>query len=173
MKQFFAALMVTLVLIGCDTTGPSEQSAETAALYGEETMYTTTVSTEAELQMMHGNGPGHDSIRHGRMLGHIKMFVGLTDEQFDSVKVYAETMFLTLKDIRTKVRDSVITRDQARELVVAARLQFVASIKLILTADQLVKFEEWVTKFWNKHPRRGGHGGRGGHDGPGGPGGRP
>lgn len=162
MKQIFAALMVALVLIGCDTTGPSEQSVETAALFGEETMYTSAVSTEAELQMMNGNGPAHDSIRHGRMLGHIKMYVGLTDAQFDSVKSYAATMFLTLKDIRKQVHDSLITRDQARELVVAARLQFVTSIKVILTPDQLVKFEEWVTKFWNKHPRRGGHGGRGG-----------
>ncbi len=160
--------LFALLLVGCDQSNPVEQNYLSDALYGEESMYKATITTEAELSVMKGEGSAHDSVRHGRMLGHLKTYLELTDAQFDSAKVYAGTMFETLKNIRTQVHDSVITRAEAKVLVVEARAEFVASIKLILTADQIVKFERWVTEFWNKHPRRHGHGGRGGHGGPGG-----
>ena len=57
-----------------------------------------------------------------------------------------------------------------RELVKAARDQFVASVQSILTTDQLALFDRWVVKFWNKAGHRGGprgHGGSGGHGEPG------
>ncbi len=162
MKNFLAAALFALLLVGCDKSNPIENSASSDALFGEETMYKTTITSEDEMVRMHGNGPAHDSLRHGRMLGHLKRYVRLTDVQMDSVKVYAITLFNTMKGIRTQVRDSLITRAQARELVKGARDQFVSSIRAILTTEQVTKFDEWVKKFWNKHPRRHGHGGRGG-----------
>jgi hypothetical protein len=167
MKHFLIAGLFALLLVGCDKSNPVEQNSTGEALYSEKTMYKTTVSTDVELSQMQGNGPAHDSLRHGRMLGHLKIFLGLTDAQYDSVKVYAQTVFLALQDIRTQVHDSVITRDQARELVIAVRSQFIASVKLILTPDQIIKFDEWVSHFWNRPPHHRGPGGRGGHGGPG------
>ena len=163
--------MFALLMVGCDnSTSVDTTSAAGEALFSEESMYKTVTSTDDDLAQMHGEGPVHDSLRHGRMLGHLKVHLGLTDEQFDSVKVYAKSMFLTLKDIRDQVHDSLITREQARELVTAARTQFVASIKLILTEEQLIKLEDWITNFWNRPPhRRHGHRGPGGPDGPGHP----
>lgn len=171
MKQLLVAALFAVLMIGCDKSNPVQSDTGGDALYSEQSMLKTALTSEAEIEPMHGNGPAHDSIRHGRMLGHLKIHLGLTDAQFDSIKVYAQTMFVALKDIRTQVHDSLITKDQALVLVIAAREQFVTSIKSILTAEQLIKFEKWVTNFWNKPPRRHGHGGRGGHGGPGGPGG--
>ncbi len=168
MKNILVAAIFALLLVGCDRSNPVESDNTSDALYSETTMYNTAVSSDAELVGLQADGVAHDSIRHGRMLGHLKVFVGLSDEQFDSVKVYAQTMFLSLKDIRTQVHDSLITKEQARELVKASRDQFVTSVKSILTGDQIAKFERWITNFWSKHPRRhghGGHGGRGGHGG--------
>jgi hypothetical protein len=179
MKSIFAALMMALLVVGCDNSNPVDERSDSQAMFGEETMYKTAISTDTELEQMQGNGPGHDSLRHGRMLGHLKMFVGLTDVQFDSVKVYAQTMFVGLNEIRSQVHDSLITREEAKVLVTAVRAQFIASVTAIITADQTAKFEEWVANFWNKPPHRKGPGGRGGHGGPGGggpgggPGGRP
>jgi hypothetical protein len=168
MKHILAAAFFALLLVGCDQSNPVENSTGGEALYSEESMYKMTIMSDTEIERMQGNGPGHDSLRHGRMLGHLKTVVGLTDVQFDSVKVYAQTMFLALNNIRSQVHDSLITREQAKVLVAEVRAQFVASISTILTADQTAKFEEWVTKFWNKPPHRRGPGGRGGHGGPGG-----
>ncbi len=165
MKNILLAAIFALILVGCDRSNPVGSGDTSEALYSEEAMYTTAVSSDIEIVHMQGNGPGHDSIRHGRMLGHLKVHLGLSDAQFDSVKVYAETMFLSLKDIRTQVHDSLITKVQARELVKAARDQFVTSVNSILTGDQIAKFERWIAKFWHKHPRRPGHDGRGGHGG--------
>ncbi|MCK9408019.1 MAG: hypothetical protein M0R68_02680 [Bacteroidetes bacterium] len=178
MKQILVAALFALVLVGCDKSNPVENTTSSEALFSEESMYKTTIMTDVEIEQRHGIDSGHDSLRHGRMLGHLKMFIGLTEIQFDSVKKYAQTMFITLHDIRSQVHDSLITRDQARELVVAARVQFVTSVTLILTAEQVVKFEEWVANFWNNPSHRRGHGGKGGHGGGhggpgGGPGGRP
>ena len=174
MKQILAAMLFTFILIGCDNSNPSDANVNSEAMYGEETMYKTTISTYSEISLMQGNGPGHDSIRHGRMLGHLKTYVGLTDVQFDSVKVYAQTLFLSLKDIHKQYHDSLITREEARELVKTARGQFVISVKSILTEEQSAKFDVWVERFWNKPPHRGGHGKPGGRGhGNGGPGGRP
>jgi hypothetical protein len=175
MKHFLAAAVFALILVGCDQSNPVENSTGGEALYSEASMYKMTIMSDTEIEQMQGNGPGHDSLRHGRMLGHLKTVVGLTDVQFDSVKVYAQTMFVALNDIRSQVHDSLITREQAQVRVAEVRAQFVASITAILTTDQLAKFEEWVANFWNKPPHRRGPGGRGGHGGGpgGGPGGRP
>lgn len=172
MRHTIVAALFALLLVGCDNSNPVETETTSEAMFGVESMYRVATATDVQYVEIQKNGTGHDSVRHGRMLGHLKTYVGLTDVQFDSVKAYAETMFLTLKDIRTQVHDSLITREEAHALVVAAREQFVASIRLILTDEQLVLFEQWITNFWNKPPHRRGHGGRGGHGGPGG-GGRP
>lgn len=160
MKNFLAAALFGLLLVGCDKSTPIESEANSDALYGEETMYKTTIVSDNELVTMQGNGPAHDSIRHGRMLGTLKRYVGLTDEQFDSVKVYAKTLFESLKEIRVQVHTGVITKEEAKIAVGNARAKFVASVKLILTAEQQTKFNEWIVKFWNRHHHRRGPGGR-------------
>lgn len=165
MKHILIAALFGLLLIGCDKSNPVDEVTAGDALYGEEAMYKTTISTDDELARMNGNGPAHDLLRHGRMLGHLKTRLELTDTQFESVKVYAASMFEALKEIRTQVHDGLITRDEAHALVSEVRAQFVESVILILTEDQISKFERWIAEFWNKPHRRHGHGG------PGGPGG--
>ncbi|NUN71177.1 MAG: hypothetical protein HUU02_15860 [Bacteroidetes bacterium] len=172
MKNLLAAALFALILVGCDNSSPVEADQNSDALYSETSMLKTTQATDDEIRANHGSGPMHDSLRHARMLNHLKTYVGLSDAQFDSVKIYAQTLFAALNDIRTQVKDSTITRDEAKELVVAARAQFVASVTLIITEEQTALFTEWVEKFWNKKPGRKGPGGRGGH-GHGGPGFRP
>lgn len=162
MKNLLAAALFALILVGCDNSSPIEADQNGDAMYSETSMYKTTQATDNEIQTSQGNGPAHDSLRHARMLNHLKTYVGLTDAQFDSVHVYALTLFTTLNDVRTQVKDSIITRDQAKELVVAARAAFIASVTAIITEDQLTLFNEWVVKFWNKPAGRKGPGGKGG-----------
>lgn len=168
MKNIFAVALFALILIGCDNNNPANETSADVE-YNELSMYKSTVATDGEVTQLKFQNAFHDSLRHGRMLGTLIRHVGLTEEQVVSVKEFGQTMFETLKEIRTQVHDSVITREEARELVIAAREQFVVSVKSILTEEQLVKFDEWILKFWNK--RHGRPAGRGGHFGPGGPGG--
>lgn len=162
MKNLLAAALFAVILIGCDNSSPIEADQNSDAMYSETSMLKTTQATDDELRTNQGNGPAHDSLRHARMLNHLKTYVGLTDEQFDSVHVYARTLFTTLNDIRTQVKDTIITREQAKELVVAARARFIASVTAIVTEEQLTLLTDWVQKFWNKPAGRKGPGGKGG-----------
>lgn len=169
MKNILFVALIVAVLIGCDNSNPAAASVTTDAEYSETSMYKTTTASETEAVLLHQQHMFHDSLRHGKMLGTLKRHVQLTEAQFESVKVYGKTLFDELKAIRTQVLDSAIAKEQARELVIAARTQFIESVKSILTEEQIGKFEEWIVRFWNKH-----HGrphGRGHHPGPGG--GRP
>lgn len=169
MKNILFAALVAAVLIGCDNSNPAGASVPTDAEYSETSMYKTTTASQTEAVQLQSKNMFHDSLRHGKMLGTLKRHVQLTEAQFESVKVYGKTLFETLKAIRVQVLDSTISKEQARELVIAARAQFIESVKSILTDEQIAKFEEWIVRFWNKH-----HGrphGRGHHPGPGG--GRP
>ncbi len=159
MKNLLVLFVVALMYVGCDKSNPIDNIVNGDVAYSEESMYKTTVSTEDELVQMRGVGSAHDSLRHGKMLGTLKRYVGLTDEQFDSVKVYAKTLFESLKEIRVQVHAGVITREEAKIAVGNARAKFVASVKLILTAEQQTKFNEWIVKFWNRHHHRRGPGG--------------
>lgn len=173
MKNIFAVVVVALLLVGCDKNNPVDQTASSSEVeFSETSMYKTAVATDEELVRLCADSVAHDSLRHGRMLGSLRWLVGLSDAQVESVKVYGKSLFESLQDIRAQVKDSTITRDEARTLVQAARDQFIASVRSILTEDQITKFEEWIVKFWNKHHHRRGHG-RGGHGGHEGPGGRP
>lgn len=168
MKNIFAVIVAALLLVGCDKNNPVDQTASSSEVeFSETSMYKTAVAADEELVRLSAGSVVHDSLRHGRMLGSLRWYVGLSDAQVESVKVYGKSLFESLQNIRAQVQDSTITRDEARILVQAARDQFVASVKSILTEDQTTKFEEWIVKFWNKHHHRRGHG-RGRHDGPGG-----
>ena len=170
MKNIFAVVFIALLLVGCDKNNPVDQTAtSTEVEFSETSMYKTSVATDKELVRLCADNIAHDSLRHGRMIGSLRRYVGLSDAQVESVKVYGKSLFESLQKIRQQVKDSTITREEARTLVQAARDQFIASVKSILTEDQITKFEDWIVKFWNKHHRRGhGRGGRGGHHGPGG-----
>ena len=169
MKNILIAALVAALLIGCDNSNPADASMTTDAEYNETSMYKTTVASQTEAIQLQSQNLFHDSLRHGKMLGTMKRHVQLTEAQFESVKVFGKTLFEELKSIRLQVLDSSITKEQARELVVAARTQFIESVKSILTEEQIAKFEEWIVRFWNKHHGR--PSGRGHHHGPGG--GRP
>jgi hypothetical protein len=180
MKSIFAALVLALLVVGCDRSGPVDASADqtTEATFSELSMYKITIETEAVQIISADSGKHqHDSLRNGRMMDSLKTFLKLSDAQFDSVKLYGATLFATLGDIRTQVMTNVITRDSARVFVAEARNTFVLSVKSILSAEQLTLFETWLTRHWLDDHRGGrgpggrGHGGRGGHGRPGGPGG--
>jgi hypothetical protein len=169
MKNILFAALVAAVLIGCDNSNPADSSTPADAEYNETSMYKTTVASQTEAIQLQSQNMFHDSLRHGKMLGTMKRHVQLTEAQFESVKVYGKALFDKLQEIRSQVQDSLITKEQARELVIAAREQFILSVKSVLTEEQLAKFDEWIVRFWTKH-----HGrpfGRGHHQGPGG--GRP
>jgi hypothetical protein len=87
------------------------------------------------------------------MLDSLKVYLTLTDEQFALLKAAGTTLFTALEDIRAQVQAKTVTPDSALVLVKAARDQFVASVKIFLTADQLVKFDQWLILYWNKTPK--------------------
>lgn len=181
MKNLFVAGLFALLLIGCDKSNPSGAAADAASLssandvaFSENSMYSAVVASNVEFTMADDDSvicdslhPERDSLYHfGRMLGSLKHVTGLTNAQFDSVKIYAQTLFDTLHSIHAQVRDSSITKAEARVLVQAARDQFIASVRSILTADQLVQLDEWALRFWNRHHEHGrGHGHHHGGDG--------
>jgi hypothetical protein len=110
-------------------------------------------------------GPGglNDSLRHAQMLDSLKAYLSLTDVQFASLKEYGTVLMTTLGEIKTKVNAHAISPDSARTLGKAARDQFIASVKSILTTDQVGLLEKWLTIYGEKPPHRGGpHGGPGG-----------
>jgi hypothetical protein len=169
MKNIVAVVLFALVLVGCDKSNPTDTTAASSSSVAfSETSMLKAVGDD--VVTFGADTVCHDSLRNVRMLDSLNIHLGLSIEQFDSVKVYGATLHAALESIKQQVKDTLITKVQARELVKAARDQFIASIQSILTADQLVKFDAWVLKFWNKAGHRG-HGGRGGHGGPGGNGG--
>lgn len=157
-----------LLITGCSFDSPTESMTD--VLYSEDSMVYTATSASADFSMMSGSFHAHDSLKHMRMFQKLKDYVGLTDTQVAQVKVFADTLFSRLKAIKQTGRRDSLSRDSVKSLVKLERDNFINSVKSILTADQLVKFEEWITKFWdNKNglwrPRghRGhGHGGHGG-----------
>ncbi|MDA0987236.1 MAG: hypothetical protein O3A55_06545 [Bacteroidetes bacterium] len=155
----------TLFVIGCNFENPLDFIGEVP--YSEESMFLTTQASDIEMQnpRMHPDGGMHDSLRHLRMLEKLKTYVGLTDVQYNQVKVFADKLFADLKDVRLQVRAKSISRDSARSLVLVARDLFIASTKAILTAEQNVKFDEWIKKYWNHRHMFGHRRGRPGHGG--------
>ena len=179
-----------LLLAGCDRSNPtgiaandSQSTISTGSvLFSETSMYTEVTSDDSIPSMCdsstrdslrHFNDSLHhanDSLRQVRMLGLLRDSLGLSADQYDSILVYVQTLSTTLDTIRVQVHDGLITRDQARDLVKAARDQFVASVESILTNDQLTLFDTWLIHFWDcNHHRRGGPEGHGGPRGPEGP----
>jgi len=166
MKNVLAVTLMVIALVGCDQSNPAEATSPTDVEYSELSMYKTTVAAQNEVEQLRTQNIYHDSLRHGRMLGTLIRYVGLNDTQIESVKVYGSIMFETLKGIRAQVHDSLITREEARNLVNAAREQFIASVRSILSEEQSAKLDEWIVKFWTKQ-----HGRPPGRRGPHGPGG--
>jgi len=166
MKKIFAVVLFALLLVGCDKSNPTgtTTASSSAVAFSETSMLKMTVGTVDDIVVTtKDDSVCHDSLRNGRMLDSLNIHLGLTAEQFDSVKVYGAVLFATLKDIRQQVKDTLITKMQARELVKAARDLFIASVQSILTIDQLVIFDVWVIRFWDKAGHRGGHGRHGEH----------
>jgi hypothetical protein len=166
MKQIFVVVLMLIALVGCDQSNPAEATSPADVEYNELSMFKTTVAAQNEVEQLQTQNIYHDSLRHGRMLGTLIRYVGLNGAQIESVKVYGRNMFETLKGIRAQVHDSLITREEARSLVIAAREQFIASVRSVLTEEQSAKLDEWIVKFWNKQ-----HGRPPGRRGPHGPGG--
>jgi hypothetical protein len=101
----------------------------------------------------------NDSLRQDRILEHLTERLGLTGEQVDSIRAFAQRLTDALGSIRVQVRDSVMTKEEARASVAAAREEFIASVRSVLTADQLALLDEWILHFWNRGIGRGPHGG--------------
>ena len=169
MKKLFGFALFALLVVGCDKSNPTNTttfSTTTSATvaFSETSMLKMAVETVDGLVITtKDDSVCHDSLRNSYLLDSLKIHLGLTAEQFDSVKVYGTVLFATLKDIRHQVKDTLITKMQARELVKAARDLFIASVQSILTIDQLVIFDAWVIRFWDKAGHRGGHGRHGEH----------
>lgn len=188
MKYLFVAGLFALVIAGCDRNNPTAVSSDNSpstlssgnVAFSESVMVTNVVTSDPALIMCDSSSRDsvrhivdslrhtEDSLRQVRMLGLLKDSLGLSDAQIDSIKLYAQTLSSTLESIHAQVRDSSITRDQAVEMVKAARDQFIASIQSVLTADQLALFDRWIYHFWNCDHRPGEFGG--GPRGPEGPG---
>ncbi len=157
MKHLFALWVFLLMIVGCDRTNPTAAGASSAMIstsdvaFSETSMLKTVVATDSQLVVMEQDSVAHDSLHHGRMLGSLKTFLGLTDAQFDSVKVFGQTLFETLKEIKKLYRADSISEDSAHVLVKIARDQFIASVRSILTAEQSVKFDVWLKEFWDRH----------------------
>ena len=173
MKLILGAVLAALLFAGCERSNPldGQSSGSTAvdqastlsllksdAPYGEMTMYVAAVKQALTAAERTDTGICvHDSLRHEHMLDSLIAHLGLSSAQADSVKAYGAALLASLKEIRTFVDSGTITRDSAMTLVKATREQFVASVKSILTADQLVLFDAWLQKFWIRPPH--GHGG--------------
>lgn len=155
MRYIVVGLFFVLMLVGCDRNANPVTSTETSGdvAFSETSMYKTVIANDSEFVRLRCDSLAHDSLRHGKMLGTIRWFVGLSQAQMESVKVYGKTLFDALQSIRQQVLDSTITKDEARALVIAARAEFIASVESILTEEQIAKFEEWIVRFWNKHHR--------------------
>lgn len=178
MKRLLAFIAITLLLAGCkrdnNPVDSGFDSIQSEAAYSELSMYNTAVAkvTATGTVLADSGGCVHDSIRNIRMLDSLKAYLSLSDDQFVQLQQIGTTLFTRLREIRTMVKDSVISRDSAKVLVAEARTAFVTSVNTILTANQQTLFAQWIELYWNK-PRggHGGHGGPGGHHGHGGPGG--
>ncbi len=178
MKAFLAAILLAVVFAGCSKNNPvsansdNTTTVQSEAPYSAISMYKTSIAVAAaETGVVSDTGTcPHDSLRNAHMLDSIKAYLSLTDEQFVQLKTLGDTLFAQLKAIRTLEIGKQISRDSAHVLVDQLRAQFLASVKLILTADQITLFETWITLYWDR-PRHdgGGHGGPGGegHGGPG------
>jgi hypothetical protein len=164
MKKIFAVVLFALLLVGCDKSNPTDTTASSSSAvpFSEISMLKMTVPTVDNIVVTtKADSVCHDSLRNGYMLETLKLHLGLTVVQFDSVKIYGATLFATLKDIRKQVKDTIITRLQARDLVKAARDQFITSVQSILTTEQLALFDSWIVRFWNNEGLWGGHRGHG------------
>lgn len=190
MRYFLVAGIVALLLAGCDRSNPAAATANDSqstittgsVLFSESSMVNTVVSDDSIPTMCDSTTRDslhhlydslhhvNDSLRQVRMLGLLKDSLGLSADQYDSILVYVHTLSATLDTIRAQVHGGLITRDQARDLVKAARDQFIASVESVLTADQLTLFDRWLIHFWDcNHHRHGEPGGPGRGEGPEGP----
>ncbi len=119
-----------------------------------------------------GDMMANDSLKNAAMLDSLKVYLSLTDIQATSIKALSDSLAVQLKAIRALAMSQKLTPDSVGVLVMAAKTQFIASVKAVLTADQVTLFETWLTLYWEKQilPGRNGggpgmSGGPGMHDG--------
>jgi hypothetical protein len=166
MKSIFAAILVTVLFVGCSKNDPvstdSTSSSSGTTTYSAATMYKTAgdSTTTADNTVC-----THDSLRNVHMLDSIKTYLTLSDEQYTLLQTIGDTLYAQLKAIHTLVKSHSISCDSSRVLVDAARAQFVASVNAILTTDQQTLFTTWLSLYWTKAGTGGGSGGRHGGSG--------
>jgi hypothetical protein len=148
---------------------------------GQQTLFTTWLSLYWQKTGfdggLHGGQGGRgcnggksapsDSARNVAALDSLKTYLSLSDSQFVLLKAIDDTLTSQLKAIQVRIADRQVTLDSARVLIDNAQAQFVASVKAVLTADQIKLFTTWLTLYPEK-PQGGGWGcpgGPGGHDG--------
>ncbi len=154
MKNLFLIFVFALLLAGCKDNSPTQVSMSDEDFFSQESMENSVlqISNSSSTLSHHNSGSIiHDSLRHGNMLLKLKVYLNLSDAQFDSLKVYGKILIDELKAIREKVKTGEITRDEAKVLVKVSRDKFVASFNSVLTDEQKVKFARWATRFWHRH----------------------
>lgn len=173
MKKYLVLFALVLFIAGCTKDTPVEAgdystSSVSEATYSTNSMLNTTTSLMKAGQLVADSGGCvHDSLRNMHMLDSLKVYLSLTDDQFNSLQQIGTALFTKLTDIRAQVMAHTITRDSSKTLVNAARAEFVTAVKAILTTDQQTLFDTWLTLFWNDpKPGHGGHGGGHEHGGP-------
>lgn len=167
MKQLITLSLLALFSVGCEKSNPIQTNATADVAYSEQTMFKATQSTDTQISSTQTVNPEYDSTRHIGMLGMLKFNLGLNNSQMDSIAIFGKTMYDALKEIRTKVHTGQLTKDQARQQVKLVRDAFITSVRTILTAEQVIKFDNWITQFWDMHHdgnmrNGGGMGGNGG-----------
>lgn len=170
MKKILVLLSSALLYVGCDRSNPIDSSvAATDVPFSEQSMVDAAVTSNVSPIQLQSDTYLHDSLHHPkrhpkdslrfvRMLDSLKARVGLSDAQFENVKVYGKILSDSLKSIRAQFHSRLITRFQVQAKIQAARGQFVNSVLAILTTEQQTLFKVWIKKFWNIHHNGFGHG---------------
>ena len=160
MKQFLAAVLALVIVAGCERSGPTDSAssqtsvaAQSIGQFGEVSMYMMTVTSTVDITPAEVEIQPYDSLKNNAMLDSLTVYLALTGDQVILLKAAGTTLFTALEDIHAQVTANTLTPDSALVLVKAARDQFVASVKAFLTADQLVRFDQWLILYWNKTPK--------------------
>ncbi len=141
MKSIGLLLVILFVLAGCNN--PVEVTQE--ELYTESIMMDISDAPEGVRDVDTPTGPGR---KFARMMLSLKRFVGLSEEQWTSVKGFARVLANEVKTVRESFKNGDLSREEAFEQLRTARRTFVGSVKSILTDDQVPLFERWLRRVW-------------------------
>jgi len=156
MKALISGLLLALLVVGCDQSGPTGQS-EQGDMFSEESMLKYTATADGDPLLQSPNGGMHNGPRHGNMIQGLTRFLELTEEQQAALRDLGDQMFAELNDIRDQVQAGDLTHEDAKVLVHDLRTQFMDAVRSFLTPDQLTKLDEWEQHRWERRHRRQGH----------------